>query len=121
MGLIDRFGATYSVRRRDPGSYVDGNWVPAGSYTDFDIVASIQPIKGRELELLPMGQRTTEAVTIYTKSGLRPTIEKQDVKGDLVSYKGRQYEVHKVEEWEFSWDGLAHFKAIALLVEDDNA
>lgn len=119
MGLIDRFGATYTVRRRDPGSYVNGNWTPAGTYTEFQIIASIQPINGRELQMMPEGQRTREMVRIYTKSGLRPTIEQQNVKGDLVSYKGRQWEVQKVEEWEFSWDGLAHFKAIALLVEDD--
>lgn len=120
MGLIDRFGTTYTVRRRDPGQYIDGIWTPAGTYEEFDIIASIQPVRGRELEMLPEGRRTREAIRIYTKSGIRPAIEQQDVKGDLVNYKGRQYEVHKVEEWEFSWDGLAHFKALAFLVEDDS-
>jgi hypothetical protein len=119
MSLISRFGTTYTVRRRDPGSYVNGHWQPAGTWTEFDIVASIQPLRGKEMELLPEGERSKEMVRIYTKSGLRQTIEQQDVKGDLVSYKGRQYEVKSVEEWEFSWDGLAHFKAIAVLVEDD--
>jgi hypothetical protein len=120
MGLIDRFGAAYTVRRRNPGSYVDGDWVPSGTYTDYEMIASIQPINGRELEILPEGQRTKEAVRIYTKFGLQQAVEQQNVKGDLVSYRGRQYEVHKVEPWEIaSWDDLVHFKAIALLVEDD--
>lgn len=118
MSLISRFGTTYTVKRRNAGSYVGGHWQPAGT-TEFEIIASIQPLRGKEMELLPEGERSKERVRIYTKSGLQQTIEKLAIKGDLVSYKGREYEVKSIEEWEFSRDGLAHFKAIAVLVEDD--
>lgn len=116
MGLIDRFGESYNVRRADPGDYVKGRWIPSDTYTEIDIIASIQPMKPWEVEHQPEGQRTKEIIKIYTTNGLRPTIEAQKVKGDLISYRGRTYEVQRVETWDFVTD-IPHFKAIAVLVE----
>jgi hypothetical protein len=119
MGLISRFGTTYTVRRYASGSLVKGRWVPDASYTETEIIASIQPMSGRERELLPEGERTKEIIRIYTKHGLRQAMEKNNVKGDQVSYKGRMYEVKRVDTWDFDWNNMAHFKAMATLVEDD--
>lgn len=107
------------MRRYDAGTYDKGRWVPGTSYTETEIIASIQPLSGRERELLPEGERTKEVVRVYTKYGLRQAIEKNNVKGDQVSYKGRLYEVKRVDTWDFDWDGMAHIKALATLVEDD--
>lgn len=116
MGLVERFGATYNVSRPNPGEYVKGRWVPGSGTTDFDIIASIQPMKPFEVEQQPEGQRSKEMIKIYTVQGLRPTIEAQKVKGDRLSYRGRTYEVQRVETWDFVTD-IPHFKAIAALVE----
>lgn len=119
MGLISRFGTTYTLRRYEAGEYVKGRWVAGGTYTETSIIASIQPVTGKERELLPEGERTKEVIRIYTKYGLRQAIEQQNVKGDQISYKGRVYEVRMVETWDFDWNDMAHFKAIAVMVEDD--
>jgi len=119
MGLIDRFGTYYTLRRYDPGIYVKGRWEPGSTFTETQIVASIQPSTGKEREILPEGERTKEVIRIYTKYGLRQPIEQQNVKGDRISYKGRSYEVRMVETWDFDWNDMAHFKALAVMVEDD--
>lgn len=117
MGLISHFGSTYTVKRFAPGEYIDGHYMP-GEESIFEIVASVQPLSPYEILQLPEGQRTKEAVKIYTTAGLRQTIESQKVKGDRISYKGRLYEVQKVSTWEMFTD-IPHFKAIAVMVEVD--
>lgn len=119
MGLLERFGSTYTVRRYEAGHYDRGRWVAGTSYTDMYIVASIQPLTGKERELLPEGERTKEVIRIYTKYGLRQAMEQQNVKGDRVTYKGRAYEVRRVDTWDFDFDGMAHIKALAVMVEED--
>jgi len=117
MGLISHFGSTCSVKRFAPGEYIDGHYI-AGAESTFEIVASIQPLGAYEMLQLPEGQRTKEAVKIYTTSPLRQTIESQQVKGDRVAYKSRLYEVQKVSTWETFTD-IPHFKAVAVMVEVD--
>lgn len=117
MGLISHFGSTYTVKRFDPGEYIDGHYIE-GVESLFEIIASIQPLSSYEMLQLPEGQRTKEAVKVYTPTGLRQTIESQQVKGDRISYKGRLYEVQKVSTWETFTD-IPHFKAVAVMVEVD--
>ena len=62
MRLLGALGL--SVTRTD-GSYVDGVWTP-GVASTFAIEGSIQPMSGRELLLLPEGQRSRGAWTLYT-------------------------------------------------------
>lgn len=96
---------------------MDGHYIE-GAETIFEIIASIQPLSSYEMLQLPEGQRTKEAVKVYTPTGLRQTIESQRVKGDRISYKGRLYEVQKVSAWE-NFTDIPHFKAIAVMVEVD--
>lgn len=58
-------GATTITRRRHAtGSYVDGYWVE-GSATDASITASVQPMRGREREVLPEGVRQHDGRKLY--------------------------------------------------------
>ena len=89
-----------------------------GAESIIEIIASIQPLSPYEVLQLPEGQRTKEIVKVYTTTGLRQTIEQQNLKGDRIAYKGRLYEVRKVSSWETFTD-IPHFKAVAVLVEVD--
>jgi hypothetical protein len=115
MGLISRFGSTFTVLRYNPGQYIKGHWVGGASMDEFEIIASIQPLTGRELMEQPEGERTRDQIKLYTTSGLHTAVESQQMKADIVVYKNKQYEVTKVESWDFPIDGAAHFKIIAML------
>lgn len=95
-------GATPMTVERTVGAYVDGIWVrDAGSTETFTILASMQPINGRERLDLPEAYRTRQTSKLYTQPGtvLRGTQPTLDEPEDVVIYKGRRYEVVSVEDW----------------------
>jgi hypothetical protein len=115
MGIIERMGRTYTFSRTGAGAYVDGNWVAGAGSGTFDMAASIQRLTPQETAALPEGQRTSEWIRIYTPTQLQRTNESLKLKGDLVNYNGRQYEVMKIENWTET--RIQHYKALAVLLE----
>lgn len=86
----------YAVTRRTPSSYVDGR-LQASTDTVFEILASVQPATGRDLQRLPEGMRTAETRVIYTTSELLTQGASQDP--DIIAIEGFAYEVQTVEQW----------------------
>jgi hypothetical protein len=118
MGLIDKFGANYTVTRFLPGTYTKGKWVGGGTSSTFTVVASVQPLKAFEAMAQPEGFRSREMIRIYTKTALQATREDQAVRGDQIVYKGRTYEIMRVEQWDWSYENaMPHFKVIGALIE----
>lgn len=115
--VIEYFASTYTYTRPTAGSYVDGRWVEAAPETAVEFRASIQPTSGRELMLLPEGQRAKDNVTIYTETELQVAKPEQSIKGDRVTYAGRTWEVQKAYAWNLN--DYPHFKFLAQLVEPD--
>lgn len=70
---------------------------------EFDIVASVQPLRGVELDRLPANLRTREVKVLFTQAVLHVATE--DGQGDLVEIDGELWEVSSVERW----DVLANF------------
>lgn len=96
VGVIASFATgTYTVSRPATGSYVDGRW-QAGAPSTFDITASIQPARGRELAILGEGQHGPEIRVCYTTSDLRATPGGCDV----VTIDGERWNVVRVERWQ---------------------
>lgn len=62
MSLLGAISVTR--RRRTAGSYVDGYWVE-GTATDASVSASVQPMRGREREILPEGVRVRDVRKLY--------------------------------------------------------
>lgn len=75
---------------RAAGAYTSGVWV-AGLPSTFDAVASITPLKGRELARLPEGRRENGAVQAFLIVELR--------NGDRFTWSSATYEVDVVEDW----------------------
>jgi hypothetical protein len=85
------------VLRRGPGQLVAGYYTP-GNPVELTITAHVQ--RGAEAaELLPAGERTTEAIAIYTSDRLYPVSAPDQGVADLVRYAGNTYEVQAVEDW----------------------
>lgn len=64
-----------------------------------------------DLELLPEGFRTKQAVKIYSPEELRTGDAEAHVEADRVEYRGETFEVHSVEDWD---DHGAYWKVIAV-------
>lgn len=73
-------------RGRDAtGTYLEG------IASDYTIYACIQPLNGRDYELLPEADREKEALEIYTKDEI-----KEDM---LLIRNAKTYEINSIEEW----------------------
>lgn len=81
---------------------VDGtciwDWVARANLAPFTIVASLQPLSGREMDRLPELLRTREVQALWTKTPL--VAAQEDTQGDLVSIKGVTWEVHNFSDWQ---------------------
>lgn len=83
-------GPAFSVQRPTAVDFVDGKPVTAG-VSSFDAQGSIQPLSGRELNILPEGDRIKEQVWVYTATAL--------LLNDIVTYRGARYQTQTVERW----------------------
>lgn len=106
-GVIARFASgTYTVTRKAAGTVSVGDYTP-GATTTFSIVASVQPISGRELSVLPQGQRGEEVRVVYTLTELKTRTPATEP--DTISIGGETWEVFRTESWEAF--GATHYRA----------
>jgi hypothetical protein len=107
-------GVVVTVARRATGSLAQGRYTPA-SPTTFTIPdAVVSPATGRDLLRLPEGVRTREVLAILSTVELRTANEHAATPADVVTYKGRAYEVQTVEDWT---DNGGFWRALAAKVE----
>lgn len=92
-------GATLlTVTRTAAGTYVDGVWTP-GATSTFGIEGSLQPMSGRELLLLPEGERAAARWKLYTETALLTADEAAQTEADRVSWNGRSLVVVRVNDY----------------------
>ena len=113
---VDTFGGLVSCTRFAAGYTVNGRSVP-GAPIPFTIYAVIEPLAGRELLILPEGERSKESVKIYTDTRLQTINETGMIKADRVSWQGRQFEVRNVKIWSDGEDTF--YQAVCVLIELD--
>ncbi|MNT15594.1 hypothetical protein D3C72_1506570 [compost metagenome] len=116
MSLIDALAGPITVTRRAPGAYVNHRWVEP----DPEVLAkraAVQPAKPTEVVHLPEGQRTRGAIKLYSDFELYAADVAARRRPDVVTYRGRDYEV--AESGIYEGFGLAAWKAIATLLEDE--
>jgi hypothetical protein len=108
LGAITRFASgTYTVSRYAAPAWVAGVATKATPST-LSIVASVQPVSGREIAALPEGRRANEVRVVYTSTALRT----EGVSGgsaDTISIDGEVWEVFKLETWS-AWSET-HYRA----------
>lgn len=98
-GLIADFATgTYTVTRgAGPGSYaIDGSFVPAATST-VSVVAAVVPADGTDLQHLPEGMSTSDALAVFTVGELRAQAPGQQP--DVISIDGYSWQVQHSERW----------------------
>ena len=69
-----------------------GEWLE-GIETEKNIKGSVQPMTGKELNIVPEGDRTREIYEFYTQEAIS--------ENNLVVYNDKLFEINKVEKWSF--------------------
>lgn len=106
-------GSPFTVTRTVEGSFDDaGVYTPGGTST-FTIVASIQPVTGRDLSDLIQGQQGLETRVIYTLTELRTRRAGNDP--DSIEIDDEPWTVIRVER--FDAFGETHYRAYAQRTE----
>jgi hypothetical protein len=87
---IMRTDSTVCVTRDGAVQYVNGKPVVAKQST-FDVVCAIQPLIGRDLLIVPEGDRYKDQYWLWTSADVRVN--------DRVTYCGANYQVQTVQQW----------------------
>ncbi len=105
-----RFGTTYTVTRTAAGTYTLGRYT-AGSTTSPSALASVQPVTGRDLQLVPEARRTETVIKLYADVEMVALDETYD--GDQLTYDGDTYTVITSERWD-GFGGDVYWKVFAV-------
>ena len=107
--LIKSFGDSVTVRRYEPGAYVEAKWVD-GAFAEFETIMSIQPLNGKDLLNLPEAQRAKNLMKGYASVELKTVDEAAGRRADQVLYQGQWFAVQRVETWRDGNNNLDHWK-----------
>lgn len=117
--MINRFASELTVTRETPGTYVNGYYRNVSTQT-FTIMATVEPLDGNDLLMLSEGERSKEAIRIYTPSELFTVDTARMRNADFVTYRGKKFQVHSVKTWT---QLIPHFQVVAVdktdLTEED--
>jgi hypothetical protein len=95
------------------GQFTKGHWVK-GTPNQFTFKASVQPMIGRELEMLPEGRRHTQSYFLFTDNLLQ-TVEGQNP--DIVVIDNEQHEVFQRQNWQNQIIG--HYRYIVIKLDKE--
>lgn len=104
------------VRRNGAGSYVAGDWVPSTNETTTTFSANVQQAEGRDIQKLPEGERTREAIVVYLPRQAGPFQVSERSSGldrDRLVWRGVTFELARVEDWS----SYGYWRALAVRVE----
>lgn len=114
---LARHARPYTYRRPAAGSWVDGRWQEGTLSEPQTFRASIQPLRGFEILLLPEGQRGKALYWIYTEAQLQVLDEPAGLKGDRVQFGDRELLVIAKEPWV---GGFNYFAYKGQMIEKDS-
>ena len=109
---------TVTLRRYLEGEWVDGVY-ENGPVTESTITGSLQPLRPNEMQLLPEGRRTSQAMKLYTTDEIRTANEETNMQADEVEVDELIFEVFSVEKWTLPGSDNAHYKSILLKKNDE--
>ena len=96
--------------RPGTSSYVGGVWTSAAP-SALSFRGTIQPITGKELESLNVGQDDTGKVKVYSTTKLNVAKKGDNATGDIVYYNGKKWEL--IDELDYQNKLIQHYKYIA--------
>jgi len=81
-----------------------------------DILASVQPLRDHEIQILPEGERQSEQKKIYTKTELKTENQHEGTKADILLIDDVEYKVMQVERER---SVLPHYKARVMRLQEE--
>lgn len=111
--VIDEVAVTVDVVRTLPAPVSKGRVATAPVEKRFKISASVQPLKTKDLQLLPEGMRNAGAVKIFTHMELFSGNQAEGRLPDRIEYRGATYQVQIVDDWRDVGD---YYRVIATRV-----
>lgn len=96
MTPFEIFRTPIVILRLSGGSYVNGQWIE-GTQTTIDATASIQPLSGQEILLIPEARREKEVYKMYTSTPINDLTTQNP---DQVQFFGKTYEVLQIWTWQ---------------------
>jgi hypothetical protein len=111
------FRMPLNLRRKVPGTYVNGLWVE-GSFTTIPITASVQPTTGEEMLSIPEGRRDRKTYSLFTSTEIE--VIHTGANCDQITIFGELYDVVRVEVWQNNppvFGIVNHYKFYASAVE----
>lgn len=115
MTPFEIFRTPIILRTFADGLYVNGRWVE-GSFIDSTITASIQPIVGEDLQLVPEDRRESETYKMYTSTKVK-TIT--DANPNQVLFFDKIFVVIQVFPWQNTsiFFPVQHYKYICMRLD----
>lgn len=104
---------TLTITRYSAGTRVKGTWVE-GTPSTFEADYSVQPLTGREMQLLPEDRRTTQSYRLYGDTKLYTVDVNTGTNADRVTIDGETYEVFSCAPWQNTI--INHYKIIVIKV-----
>lgn len=102
MSEINLFNRDEVITRTTGQGFIDDDEkYVAGATTTIPIKCNIQPYReGKNSFNNPTGYRTIDAIKIYTPTELIAASEIDNIVGDQITYRGKQYFCKDLERWE---------------------
>jgi hypothetical protein len=113
--MFNPFRRPFIIMRPAPGEYIAGEY-EEGPPEEIAISASVQPLRMSEQQSLPDGQRTGEAVKIYSDERLYPALQEGDGqtarRADRLIYDRREWEIVACSQYQSGV--INHYKSYAI-------
>lgn len=100
-----------TILRKTEGEWVKGRWVE-GKTEELEIEASVQPMRGHELVVLPEADRTKDSIKVYSVERLRTVEEVKQEEADVVVWEGKHYRAIKTMTYKMGV--LNHTKTVCV-------
>lgn len=116
--MIARFATGRYLVTRKKAPTVNTGRVVDGATETFEIVASIQPLSGREAQTLPEGRTANDTRTMYTTDEL--ITQSKQYLPDEITIGDDRWAVYQVSKWEGRRpSGSPHYVALIVRLEND--
>lgn len=77
---------------RNPGQFAAGGWQGSGP-TTFNAYGAVRNATGKELDMVPEGDRVHEMISFRSVTPMYMTDEAQSITSDILTWHGQKYRV----------------------------
>jgi len=109
------FSDSISITRSGGGVYDSSGIYQPNMGSTLTVDANVQPLRGKELMLLPEGSREKESLKILTYVELMQVIEATGQEADVITWQGRQFKIHSVGYFGHL---IPHYESIAIRINN---